>query len=209
MGLRDDAFVFCCFSNTYKIRPEMFDAWMDILRAVPASQLWLATGNDLSRQNLRSEAMDRGIDQGRLVFASYAPSVDQHLARHRLADLSLDTLPYNAHTTAADALWAGLPIITCEGKAFAGRVASSLLRAIGLPELVTTNLDDFRALAVALATDRDRLAAIKAKLAANRDTMPLFDTARTTRHLEAAYTEMVARHRRGEKPAAFNVAPVR
>ncbi|HVV65723.1 MAG TPA: tetratricopeptide repeat protein [Rhizomicrobium sp.] len=206
-GLPEGAFVFCCFNNSYKITPQMFGVWMEILHAVPDSVLWLLAGNASVPGNLAREAAARGIDPTRLVFAPPLP-VDQHLARHRLADLSLDTLPYNAHTTGVDALWAGLPIITCEGESFAGRVASSVLHAIGLPELVTTSLDEFRALAIALATDPNRLAGIRAKVAANRDTTPLFDTARTTRHLESAYREMVARHRRGEAPAPFDVAPV-
>jgi predicted O-linked N-acetylglucosamine transferase (SPINDLY family) len=146
----------------------------------------------------------RGVDPGRLVFAGRL-KVDQHLARHRLADLFLDTLPYNAHTTASDALWAGLPVLTCQGEAFAARVASSLLTAVGLPQLVTTNLADYEALAVALAQDAHRLGDIRAKLAHNRATEPLFDTDRFRQYLEAAYLRMWDICQRGEAPRSFAV----
>ena len=151
-GLPDDAFVFCSFNNNYKITPPVFDVWMRLLHAVDGSVLWLLRDNDGAERNLRKEAAVRGIDPGRLVFAGRM-QLDQHLARHRVADLFLDTLPVNAHTTASDALWAGLPLITWCGEAFAGRVAASLLTAVGLPELVTHSLDDYEALALKLATD--------------------------------------------------------
>jgi protein O-GlcNAc transferase len=139
------------------------------------------------------------------VFAPRLP-LDEHLARHRLADLFLDTLPCNAHTTASDALWAGLPMLTCAGDAFAGRVAGSLLRAVGLPELVTGSLAEYEALALSLARDPEKLAGLKATLARNRDTCALFDSARSTLHLESAYVTMVERYRNGERPGSFAVA---
>jgi predicted O-linked N-acetylglucosamine transferase (SPINDLY family) len=200
-------FVFCSFNNNYKILPEIFDIWMRLLRETEGSVLWLLEGNKTAVSNLRREAANRGVAPDRLVFAPRMNNAD-HLARQSLADLFLDTLPYNAHTTAADALWAGLPVVTCTGRAFSARVAGSLLNAIGLPELVTQNLQDYEALALALARDPARLMAVKAKLARHRDTHPLFDTARFTRQLEAAYSEMVARHRRGEPPAPFAVEPM-
>src|SRR5207244_3040228 len=159
---------------------------MRLLRSVPGSVLWLLCENAGAEANLQREAQARGVDPGRLVFAGRL-KVDEHLARHRLAGVFLDTLPYNAHTTASDALWAGLPVLTCQGSAFAARVASSLLHAVGLPELVTQSPADYEALALALATDAARLDAIREKLARNRDTHPLFDTDRFRRHIEAAY----------------------
>ncbi|HJV52261.1 MAG TPA: tetratricopeptide repeat protein, partial [Noviherbaspirillum sp.] len=203
-GLPDAGFVFCSFNNNYKITPEIFDIWMRLLQNVPGSVLWLLEDNRVASANLRREAQARGVDPERLVFA---PRLEQgeHLARMRLADLFLDTLPVNAHTTASDALWAGLPVLTCTGKAFAGRVASSLLHAVGLPELVTQDLELYEALALRLATSPSALAEMRARLAGNRAAYPLFDTGRFCRHLEAAYLHMWERHRRGEVPAAFAV----
>ena len=206
VGLPETGFVFCSFNNNYKITPAVFDIWMGLLAEVEGSVLWLLQSNAISPGNLRREAEGRGISASRLVFAPTLP-VEEHLARHRLADLFLDTSPYNAHTTACDALWVGLPVLTCPGSTFPSRVAASLLHAVGLPELVTASFEDYRQLALTLAREPARLATIKAKLAANRDTTALFDTARLTRHLEAAYATMVERHRRGEAPAAFAVAP--
>jgi protein O-GlcNAc transferase len=203
-GLPDAAFVFCCFNNTYKITPDVFDIWMKLLGAIENSVLWLYEGNSAAAANLRREAEKRGVSSQRLIFAQKTNPTD-HLARHHQADLLLDTLPYNAHTTASDALWAGLPMVTCIGSTFAGRVAASLLHAIGLDELVTTSLEDYEGLALRLAQDPSLLAAVKAKLARNRDTYPLFDTARFTRNIEAAYTTMWQRHRQGEPPASFAV----
>jgi predicted O-linked N-acetylglucosamine transferase (SPINDLY family) len=177
---------------------------MRLLQGAPGSVLWLLRENAGAEANLRREAQVRGVDPGRLVFAGRL-KVDQHLARHRLADLFLDTLPYNAHTTASDALWAGLPVLTCQGEAFAARVASSLLTAVGLPQLVTTNLADYEALAVALAQDAHRLGDIRAKLAHNRATEPLFDTDRFRQYLEAAYLRMWDICQRGEAPRSFAV----
>ncbi|MFO0995854.1 MAG: tetratricopeptide repeat protein [Alphaproteobacteria bacterium] len=203
-GLPDTGFVFCSFNNSYKITPEVFDVWMRLLKAVPGSVLWQLRDNDLVVGNLRREATARGVDPDRLVFAPRVPLAD-HLARHRLADLFIDTLPYNAHTTASDALWAGLPLVTCAGRSFQARVAGSLLKAIGLPELITDSLEAYEALALRLATNPRELAAIREKLARNRLTTPLFDTDRFRRHLEAAYREMWRISERGEEPRPFAV----
>ena len=206
-GLPESGFVFCSFNNTYKITAEVFAAWMRLLQQVEGSVLWLLAGNPAAVRNLRREAEAAGVDPSRLVFAPRM-KLDEHLARYRLADLFLDTLPYNAHTTASDALWTGLPVVTRRGGAFAGRVAASLLGAVGLPELVTHSLADYEALALTLATDKHALAAVRDKLARHRETQPLFDTARTTRLLESAFTTMVERQRRGESPESFAVAPL-
>jgi predicted O-linked N-acetylglucosamine transferase (SPINDLY family) len=205
-GLPPDGFVFCCFNNNYKILPATFDAWARILAAVPGSVLWLLEDNPLAAGNLRAEAMKRGLDPARLIFAPRLPLAD-HLARHRRADLFLDTLPWNAHTTASDALWAGLPLLTCLGTTFSGRVAASLLRAIGLSELIVSSLDAYEDLAIALARDPDRLCRIREKLAAQRLTAPLFDTPRYVQHLEAAYVAMVERHRAGLPPDHLFISP--
>ena len=206
-GLPETGFVFCCFNNNYKIVPAVFALWMRLLTRVEGSVLWLFEDNPAAARNLRREAARHGVAPERLVFAPRLPP-DAHLARHRLADLFVDTLPYNAHTTASDALWAGLPVLTCTGTAFPGRVAGSLLRAAGLPELVTASLAEYEALALRLATTPSLLAGYRARLAAQRASCPLFDTDRFRRHIEAAYVEMVARQRRGEAPAAFAVAPI-
>ncbi len=190
-GLPSQGFVFCSFNNNYKFTPQVFDAWMRLLRQVPASVLWILEDNTGARGNLQRAAEARGVEPQRLVFAPRVPHAE-HLARHRLADLFLDTLPYNAHTSASDALWAGLPLLTCTGNTFAGRVAGSLLHAIGLPELVTRSLAEYEALALQLAANPGRLSALRARLAANRMTAPLFDTDRFRRHLEAAYLRMLA-----------------
>ena len=204
-GLPEDAFVFCNFNNGYKLTPTTFASWMRILNQVPGSVLWLLAGNNPQfAVNLRREARAAGVAEDRLIFAPMVSSA-QHLARLTLADLSLDNLPYNAHTTAADVLWAGVPIVTCRGTAWPGRVAASLLMAIGLPELICENTADAEALAVRLAQHPEQLAALKHKLAANRLATPLFDTARFARHMEAAYAEMTARQRRGEAPVHFAV----
>jgi protein O-GlcNAc transferase len=207
MGLPETGFVFASFNNCYKYTPSMFDAWMRLLRAVDGSVLWILETNDAAPRNLKREAEARGIAAERLIFARHV-KLEAHLARQRLADLFLDTLPYNAHTTASDALWAGLPVLTCAGSAFAGRVAASPLNAAGLPELITNNLADYEALALHLARDRTALAAIKAKLSANRLTMPLFDNGRFRRHLKAAFTAMLERHNRGEPPESFAVPAI-
>lgn len=204
LGLPAGAFVYCCFNNSHKILPETFAAWMRILAAVPSGVLWLLEDNPAASANLRLQAQRHGVDAGRLVFAPRMP-MPEHLARHRAADLFLDTLPYNAHTTASDALWAGLPVLTLIGRAFAGRVAASLLRACGLPELVTRTRPHYEALAIALATDPHRLAGLRGRLADNRRTCALFDTAAFTRGLEAAYTVMAERSGAGLPPAHIDL----
>jgi predicted O-linked N-acetylglucosamine transferase (SPINDLY family) len=193
LGLPQDAFVFCCFNNNFKITPDVFDSWVGILKAVDESVLWLFQDNPTAAMNLQKEAALRGLDPARLVFATRM-DLPEHLARHKAADLFLDTLPYNAHTTASDALWAGLPVLTCMGESFASRVAASLLNAIGLPELVTETRADYEALAIKLAKNPAQLKEIKEKLGRNRLTTPLFDTALFTKNIEAAYSQMFERY---------------
>jgi tetratricopeptide (TPR) repeat protein len=193
VGLPEEGFVYCCFNNNYKITPNMFDSWVRILRAVPGSVLWLFEENPTAAENLRNEAEIRGLDANRLVFAQRM-ELPEHLARHRLADLFLDTLPCNAHTTASDALWAGLPVLTQKGESFAARVAASLLTAINLPELITNTAEEYEALAIRLASHPEQLSAIKAKLQRNRLATPLFDTDRYTMHLEQLYSRMYERY---------------
>jgi protein O-GlcNAc transferase len=199
-GLPDDGFVFCCMNNAYKISPIVFDVWMRLLRAVPRSVFWLSV-RGTAAENLRREAQARGIDGNRLVFAARVDSHADYLARYRLADLFLDTLPYNAHTTASDALWAGLPLLTCTGSTFASRVATSVLHAVGLPELATADLAQYEALALELATHPARLAELRSRLAEHRTTYPLFDTARFCRDLEHAFRHMWLRQQSGLPPA--------
>ncbi len=196
LGLPERGFVFCCFNATYKITPYTFDGWMRILQRVAGSVLWLFEGQAVASDNLRAQAIQRGVSGDRLVFATSLP-LEDHLARHRCADLFLDTLPCNAHTTASDALWAGLPVLTCTGVTFAGRVAASLLMAVGLPELVVSHPADYEALAVSLAHDAARLAHLRARLGQALLRAPLFDTPTYTRHLENAYVAMVQRARGG------------
>lgn len=200
MGLPRTGIVFCCFNRSFKISPATFDAWMQILKRVEGSVLWLSEGNPTAVSNLRDHAARRGVDPQRLIFAQQIPSMAEHLARHRAADLFLDTLPYNAHTTACDALWAGLPVLTCAGEAFAGRVGASLLTAIGLPELITTTWAQYQDLAVRLATNPAELAMLRQKLAHNRNQTLLFDTARFARHLESAFVRISERWRANLPP---------
>ena len=200
MALPETGFVFCSFNNHYKISPAVFDVWMRLLREVAGSVLWLIAGSPTSTRNLRQRAEERGIGRDRLVFAART-NLEDHLARHRLADLFLDTLPYNAHTTASDALWAGLPVVTCQGNTFAGRVAASLLHATGLPELITDTLEGYFTLALDLARNPSALAAIKTRLAQDREAQPLFDTARQCRYIESAYVKMWERQQRGVPPS--------
>jgi protein O-GlcNAc transferase len=195
-ALPEQAFVFCAFNNSFKITPAFFTIWMRLLRNVPGSVLWLLESNPLVRRNLTAAAAAAGIDPARLVFAPILPH-PQHLARHRHADLFLDTLPCNAHTTASDALWAGLPVVTCVGETFAGRVAGSIVRASGLPDLAANTPHDYEALALALACDPARLAAIRERLRSDYAALPLFDTAKRSRDLEAIYARMVERWRAG------------
>lgn len=206
-GLPETGFVFCCFNTCYKITPPVFDVWMRLLGEIEGSVLWLAGCNPLAMRNLRRSAEMRGIDADRLVFARYT-KLEDYLAQHRLADLFLDTGPFGAHSTAANALWGGLPVLTVLGSSFAGRVAGSLLKAVGLPELITDDLEGYRAQALELARDENRLAAIRARLAQNRRTFPLFDTDRFRLHIEGAYQMMWERHQRGEPRVDFAVEPI-
>ncbi|MCC7325798.1 MAG: hypothetical protein IT521_03210, partial [Burkholderiales bacterium] len=204
LGLPEAGVVLCSFNNNYKITPEVFALWMRLLRQVEGSVLWLLEGNAAAPVNLRREAEAAGVSGARLVFAPRV-GLAEHLARQRVADLFLDTLPCNAHTTASDALWAGLPVVTCLGGTFAGRVAGSLLRAVGMGELVTSTLAEYEALALELLRSPQRRKAVKAKLEANRLTQPLFDSERFARHLEAAYATMWERSQRALPPADFAV----
>ena len=197
--LPEDGFVYCCFSNNYKISPAIFESWMRILTRVEGSVLWLFQGNPRVADNLRQQAARRGVSPQRLVFAR-GISLPEHIARQPLANLFLDTFPFTAGAMASPALWAGLPILTCIGEAFAGRMAASLLRTIRLPELVTTTSTDYEALAIELAIDKDRYREIRQRLERNRFTAPLFDTARFTRNLETAYQAMYERHQTGQPP---------
>jgi len=192
-------FVFCCFNTSSKILPASFDGWMRILARVNDSVLWLLGDDPLAARNLRREAAARGVSGDRLIFGRRIPGAE-HLVRHRCADLFLDSLPFNAHSTASDALWAGLPVVTRLGEAMAGRVAASLLRALNLPELITTTVDQFEDLAVDLATNLERLERIKRTLAANRLTQPLFDTRRFARDIETAYRRIIERYDAGLAP---------
>lgn len=189
-GLPQEGFVFCSFNNSFKLAPDVFDVWMDLLSEVPGSVLWLAEGNRFMAANLRREAESRGVGAERLVFAPRLPDLSDHLARYRVADLFLDTFPYNAHATAADALWAGCPVLTRAGETFASRVAGSLLRTVGLPELITTSLEQYRAMALRLATEPGLLRAFRIKLESNSKTSPLFDADRFAAGIEQAYLTM-------------------
>ena len=204
LGLPATGFVFCCFNGNYKVEPTVFDAWMRLLRRVEGSVLWLLAGNDAVPGNLRREAIARGVSGDRIVFAPRMPLPD-HLARHRLADLFLDTFYFNAHTTASVALWAGLPVLTCKGTTFVSRIGASVLTAIGLPELVAKSRAEYETLAYDLATQPDKLDAIRRKLREHRLTYPLFDTPRFARNLENAYTQMWTRSREGLPPADIHV----
>lgn len=196
LGLPESGFVFCCFNNTYKITPIIFDCWMRLLKRVRGSVMFLYAPTELAAANLRKEAAKRNVASERLIFAKRVP-ISEHLARYSLADLFLDTLPYNAGTSASDALWAGLPVLTCAGEAFASRVAASLLNAIQLNELITFSLEEYEEMAVELATNPGKLDEIKLRLSVNKLTTPLFDTKLFTKHIEAAYTEMYKQYQAG------------
>jgi predicted O-linked N-acetylglucosamine transferase (SPINDLY family) len=198
MGLPDKGFVFACFNNSYKISPAEFDIWMRLLHQVDGSVLWLAGGNDQAQANLAEEARQRGIDPARVIFTRRV-GMAEHLARHRLADLFLDSFLYNGHSTAADALWAGLPVLTCPGRGFPSRVAASLLSAIGLPELIAQTPQEYERLALELAQNPARLAALKQRLDANKARAPLFDSENFTKNLEAGYRLAYGRFLTGEK----------
>jgi protein O-GlcNAc transferase len=207
LGLPANGFVFCCFNNCHKITPDVFDIWMRLLTKVDGSVLWLSGSNALAVKSLRAEAMRHGVGSERLVFAERMDYLSDHLARHAAADLFLDTFYYNAHTTASDALWAGLPLVTRLGDTFARRVAASLLNAVGLPELITRTSEEYEKLALELAMDREKLAGMKKRLADNRLNYPLFDTELFTKHIESAYQQMWERHRMKLKPDHLFVEP--
>ena len=204
LGLPEGAFVFCCLSNSYKINPALFDIWMRLLKKLPSSVLWLVGEHDFVQDNLRAQASTRGVEPSRLVFAKRL-AYEQYLAQYRQADLFLDTLPFNAGTTASDALWAGLPVLTQLGQTFAGRMAASLLDNVGLPELITRSADEYEALAFQLASEPALLQGYRDWLRNNISTAPLFDTARFTAHIERAFEHMVTRHRQGLPPETFKV----
>jgi predicted O-linked N-acetylglucosamine transferase (SPINDLY family) len=206
-GLPENGFVFCCFNQAFKFNPDIFKTLMAIMQSVDNSVLWLSEFSPAVISNLRNEARAAGIDPDRLVFASRMPSYAEHLARHKLADLFLDTLPYNAHTSASDALWSGLPVLTQIGETFAGRVAASLLNTVGLPELIAKTKDEYKRKAIELASSPAKLAAIKTELEHNRRTAPLFQTKLYTRHLESAYEAMYRRQQDGLPPEHITVAP--
>jgi predicted O-linked N-acetylglucosamine transferase (SPINDLY family) len=207
-GLPEHGFVFCCFNAGYKFRPDFFDIWMRLLHAIDGGVLWLPALNPGATENLRREAARRGIDPLRIRFAPRMDHRAEYFARSRLADLFLDTLPYNAHSTACDALYAGVPVLTCRGNTFAGAGAASLLHAVGMPELVTSSLGEYEALALRLATHPEEMQCVRRRLADNLPTCPLFDTDRFRRHIEAAYVTMLDLHRRGEQPRSFAVDPL-
>ena len=204
MGLPEDSFVFCCFNNSYKITSVEFDIWMNILKQVEGSVLWLLKTNKWAQANLRKEAENRGVNQDRIIFAGKLPQAE-HLARQKLADLFIDTFNVNAHTTASDALWGGLPVVTKTGKGFAARVAASLLNAIDLPELVTENKKDYESLILELAHNREKLKEIKDKLVMNRISKPLFNSEMYTKHLENGYQQIYQNFIDGNKPKTINI----
>jgi predicted O-linked N-acetylglucosamine transferase (SPINDLY family) len=199
LGLPNTGFVFCCFNNSFKITPSTFAGWMRILKAVSGSVLWLFENNNNATKNLKKEAMKFGINEDRLVFATYIP-IEEHLNRIKQVDLFIDSLPYNAHTTSSDALRMGVPVLTCIGSSFASRVAASLLNAVNLPELITTTQEQYESLAVELATNPEKLKIIKDKLVDNLPAAPLYDTPLFTRHLESAYLAMYDRYQNGLDP---------
>jgi protein O-GlcNAc transferase len=204
-GLPEQGLVFCGFNSHGKIAPPVFDIWMRLLHAVEGSVLWLNFGSQAVTRNLTQEAARRGVAPERIVFAPRMPELEQHLARYRLADLFLDTLPYNAHTTASDALWAGLPVLTCRGASFPGRVAAGLLSALELPELIASDLQDYESRALNLAGNPTLLTQLRDRMVRHRGTHPLFDADRFRQDLESAYITMWERFRRGELPKSFAV----
>jgi protein O-GlcNAc transferase len=204
-GLQETDFVFCHFNNSYKVVPEMFELWMRLLKSVPSSVLWILESNELFAASIRMQVVQAGVDPARLILA---PRMENpaHISRLALGDLFLDSLPCNSHTTASDALWAGLPLITCRGTTFPGRVAASLLRAVGLPELITDTLEEYESRALMLARNRDLLHSCRDHLTRDPTRLALFDTAGKTRQIEAACEEMMTRCTRGESPASFTVS---
>jgi predicted O-linked N-acetylglucosamine transferase (SPINDLY family) len=204
LGLPENSFVFCCFNNNYKILPATFSSWMRILKEVEGSVLFLYAENNWAKDNLQKEAEIRGVNSSKLIFGMNIPYAD-YLSRYQTCDLFLDTFPYNAGTTASDALWTGLPVLTLMGQSFASRVAASLLNAIGLPELITNTQEEYESLAIELAMNPSKLAAIKLRLANNRLTYPLFDTPLFTKNLEAAYIKMFEKYLAGFLPKHISI----
>jgi predicted O-linked N-acetylglucosamine transferase (SPINDLY family) len=194
LGLPENVFVFCCFNNDYKFNPQVLDAWARILLQVKNSVVWISENNQSFKGNITAEFNQRGIDSSRVIFAQRQDLMADHLARYALADLFLDTCPYNAHTTALDSLKAGIPVLTLMGQSFASRVAASLLRAVGLPELIANTWEEYEALAIELAMSPQKLAQMKSRLADNRMTAPLFNTPLFTKNLETAYSKMYERY---------------
>jgi predicted O-linked N-acetylglucosamine transferase (SPINDLY family) len=203
--LPETGFVFCCFNASYKFNPRMFACWMTILRQTPGSVLWLAESNSTAVANLKKEAAARDVDPARLVFAGRTESLAEHLARYRVADLFLDTLPYNAHATASDALWAGLPVLTLAGETFPARVGASLLNAVSLGELIKTTDDAYIASAIELAANPSKLDMIKHTLSHHRLSLPLFDTSSYVQHIEAAYSAIYDRYLSGTEPEHIEI----
>jgi len=197
VGLPANGFVFCCFNNHYKITPNIFIGWMRILKAVEGSVLWLTEGNNTAISNLKKEAKKNGVDENRIIFALRLTLREDHLNRIQLADLFIDTLPYNAHATTSDALQVGLPVLTCIGNSFASRVAASLINSVNLPELITNTQEQYESLAMELATHPEKLKTIKKKLNNNLPESPLYDTPLFTQHLESAYSMMYDRYQKG------------
>ena len=207
LKIPENTIVYCCFNNNWKITPAIFKSWMRILHRVPNSVLWLYAENSLASRNLLINASKYGISNERLIFANRVPDTADHLARYKLADLFLDTFPYGAHTTASDALWVGLPVLTLCGNSFASRVAASLLENVGLPELIALTPEQYEALAITLATNPEKLNEYRKRLLLNRATTPLFNTHRFTKHLESAYLAMYERLHAGLTPDHINIKP--
>jgi hypothetical protein len=193
-GLPERGIVFCCFNNSHKITPEVFDIWMRVLQKVPDSVLWVRSAGASMEKNLCEEAQSRGVDPKRLVFAGRVPSMADHLARYRLADLFLDTFPFCAQTTASDALWAGVPVVTCVGESSMSRICASLLHALEMPELVTRSLQEYEGKVLELVNDVAKLQETRKKLHVQKAVAPLFNTALYTRNIENAYIEMVNKY---------------
>jgi predicted O-linked N-acetylglucosamine transferase (SPINDLY family) len=203
--LPEDALVFGCFTQFMRIGPELFGSWMRILQGVPGSVLWLRSAEHAAEENLRKEAAVRGVDPQRLLFAPIVSSRLEHLERHRLVDLFLDSFPYNTHSTARDALWAGVPVLTRSGESFASRVAGSLLSSLGVPGLITRSAEEYEACAIRLGQSPTGLRALRESIESRRPNAALFDMARLTRALEDAYEEVHSRWRRGENPSPLAV----
>ena len=205
-GIPEDAFVYCCFNNNYKLMPEVFSCWMNILNRVSKGVLLLYAENEAVKENLKKEVVVRGVDPARLFFGERLSQPD-YLARYRFADLFLDTFPYNAGTTASDALWMDVPVLTRQGETFASRVASSILKSIGLPELITKTVEEYESLACELGTNELKMRTLKEKLISNKSTTPLFDTPKFTQDLERLYEIAFQKLQRGEGPSNIRVIP--